>query len=191
MESPAEDPPETCLADGRRVSGEELLPIVYEDLRRLANHYFRGQDAGVTIQPTVLVHEAYMRLADHEEEGWEGRSHFFAVAAKAMRQVLANAARDRGRLKRGGGMARVTLTGREPENEADGLDVLELDEALELLSRVKERYARIAELRFFAGLTIDEVAKVFGVSRTIIDREWAKAKAYLTVKLAESGGSAE
>ena len=178
----------TLLSDGRRVSGEELVPIVYEDLRRLAEDFFKGQSPGLTIQPTALVHEAYLRLADHRAEGWDGRSHFLAVAAKAMRQVLSNAARDRGRLKRGGSHARVTLTGREPEVADNGIDILELEEALTSLGKVKERYAQIVELRYFGGLSIDETARVLGVSPTIVDREWAKAKAYLTVELAESDG---
>ena len=102
MESPAEDPPETCLADGRRVSGEELLPIVYEDLRRLANRYFQREDPGITIQPTALVHEAYMRLVGDREMEWQNRRHFYAAAGEAMRRILIDHARRRGAIRRGG-----------------------------------------------------------------------------------------
>jgi len=188
-ESPV-DARATRLADGRRVSGEELLPIVYEDLRRLADGIFRGERPGITIQPTAHVHEAYLRLADQKEDGWESRDQFLAVAATAMRRVLSNAARDRKRLKRGGDLARVTLTGRDPEHPEDELDLLDLEEALESLARINERYVRIAELRYFAGLTIDEVGRVLGVTRTVIDREWSKAKAYLALRLESHGPDA-
>ncbi|MEM7305014.1 MAG: ECF-type sigma factor [Planctomycetota bacterium] len=171
------------LADGRRVTSEQLAPIVYEDLRRLARQLFHKERPGATIQPTALVHEAYLRLADQKADGWENRAQFMAVAALAMRRVLANAARDRGRLKRGGGFERVTLSDVEPEQPENEIDVLELEEALEALGKVKERYARIAELRYFAGLTVPEVARVLGVGKTIVDREWAMARAYLALKL--------
>lgn len=184
--APTDDPTHaraTELADGRLVSAEELVPIVYEDLRRLAEHFFSRESPGITIQPTALVNEAYLRLANQRVDGWESRAQFLSIAATAMRRVLANAARDRARQKRGGNLARVTLSAWTPSEERDPLDVLVLEEALESLALVKERYARIAELRYFAGLNIDEVARVLGVSRTIIDREWAKAKAYLAVEL--------
>ena len=186
-EGPTEAAPDraTRLADGRWVSGEELAPIVYDDLRRLAHSFFRREQPGITIQPTALVHEAYLRLANQDADAWESRGHFLAVAATAMRRILATAARDRGRLKRGGGVARVTLTGSEPvqASTADDVDLLDLEQALVSLAAIKERYARIAELRYFAGLSIDETAQVLGVSRTIINREWSKAKAYLALAL--------
>ncbi|MEO0650417.1 MAG: ECF-type sigma factor [Planctomycetota bacterium] len=188
-DSPTEnpDPRSTLLLDGTWVSGEELAPIVYEDLRRIAHSLFRAERPGITIQPTALVHEAYLRLADQKADGWESRRQFLSVAATAMRRVLANAARDRSRLKRGGGAARVTLTGNEPREPEQGIDLLQLEEALESLERVKERYARIVELRYFAGLSIDETAQTLGVSPTIVDREWAKAKAYLALELEDRG----
>ena len=181
----------TLLFDGRKLTSQELAPLLYDDLRQMARELFRRESAQVTIQPTVLVHEAYLRLADQKAEGWENRAQFLAVAAVAMRRVLANAARDRKRLKRGGAHQRVTLTGQDPLASEQEIDLVELDEALEELGRVDERYLRIVELRYFAGLTAAEAGRVLGVSRTIVDREWAKARAYLAVRLedARKGGA--
>ena len=182
---------QTLLFDGRKLTSQELAPLLYDDLRQMARELFRRESAQVTIQPTVLVHEAYLRLADQKAEGWENRAQFLAVAAVAMRRVLANAARDRKRLKRGGAHQRVTLTGQDPLASEQEIDLVELDEALEELGRVDERYLRIVELRYFAGLTAAEAGRVLGVSRTIVDREWAKARAYLAVRLedARKGGA--
>ena len=184
MDAPLEHP--TRLADGRLVSTDELLPIVYEDLRRLAGHFFQREPSGMTIQPTALAHEAWLRLADQENQKWQSRAHFLAVAAHAMRRVLASAARSRARLKRGGAAERVTLSGCEPESDETTYDLLDLEASLQALARVKERYARIVELRYFAGLSIGEVAEVLGVSRTIIDREWSKSRAWLATYLEEN-----
>lgn len=182
--------PHTLLADGRRLSGEELAPVVYEDLRRLAHSLFRREKPGITIQPTALVHEGYLRLADQRNSEWESRAHFLSVAATAMRRILANAARDRQAVKRGGAAVRVTLTGREPEHDSEDLFLLDLEQALEALARIKERYARIAELRYFAGLSVDETARVLGVSPTVIDRDWSKAKAHLALFFEEGQSEA-
>lgn len=178
------------LADGRDLTSRELASLVYDDLRAMAGGFFRREAPGATLQPTALVHEAYLRLVGQMEGGWQNRAQFLAVAATAMRRVLANAARDRSRQKRGGDVDRVTLTGNEPSGPGLELDLLDLDDALEALARVKERYARIVELRYFAGLSIGEVADVLGVSRTIVDREWARARAYLAEHLDARDGDA-
>lgn len=177
----------TQLADGRRVTGRELAPIVYEDLRKLAHHLFQRENPGATIQPTALVHEAYMRLADQKAEGWANRSQFMAVAALAMRRILTSRARERASLKRGGASDRVTLSDQDPAESNAELDLIDLDQALDSLAQLKPRYARIAELRFFAGLSISEVAETLGVSTTIINRDWAKARAWLALELEEQG----
>ncbi|MEO0653160.1 MAG: ECF-type sigma factor [Planctomycetota bacterium] len=174
---------ETVLADGRRVTGRELAPIVYEDLRKLAQHLFRREDPGATIQPTALVHEAYLRLSDQKSGGWENRAQFMGVAALAMRRILTSRARERASLKRGGALERVTLSGHDLEGTEPDLELIDLDQALDGLAEIKPRYARIAELRYFAGLSIPEVAEALGVSATIINRDWAKARAWLALKL--------
>ena len=181
MTSDEPSPPATAatrLADGRVLTSEELLPLVYDDLRRLAAAYFRREAPGATLQPTALVNEACLSLLGQRNAGWESRSHFLAIAATAMRRVLLNAARDRRRLKRGGDRERVTLS---EAGAADALSasLLDLDAALDRLGAISERYLRIVELRYFAGLSLEETADVLGVSRTIIVREWAKARAWL------------
>ena len=182
---------ETILADGRRVTTDELAPLLYDELREMAENFFRKERPGLTLQPTALVHEAWMRLASQEQD-WANRSHFLALAATTMRRVLSNAGRARKADKRGGDRARVTLSGAEVEEGTSGseldVDILDLDAALETLAGVNERYVRILELRYFAGLSIEEAAEVMGLSRTQIVREWAKAKAWLAAKL-EGGPS--
>ena len=175
----------TLLADGRRVSTEELAPLVYEDLRKLAESFFRRERPGVTLQPTALVHEAWMHLADQRNQSWDGRSHFLAVAATAMRRVLINAAKARGRLKRGGDWERVTLSDVDAST-AEQVDLIALDEALGGLAEVNPRYARVVELRCFAGLNLEQTAQVLGIGRTTAVKEWALAKAWLATKLEDA-----
>ena len=174
----------TQMANGTSVSSRELATIVYDDLHRMAKALFQRESRDHTLQPTALVHEAYLRLADQKvASGWENRAQFLAVAATAMRRVLSNAARDRQSLKRGGGAEQVTLTGNDSADAPLEIDLIDLDAALEHLAGVKERYVRIVELRYFAGLSIPEIAKVLDVSPTVIDRDWAKARAYLALRL--------
>ena len=183
-DSEATDAYLTQLADGSSVSSQELAAIVYEDLHRMAKALFRRESPDHTLQPTALVHEAYLRLADQKvADGWDNRAQFLAVAATAMRRVLANAARSRQSLKRGGGAERVTLTGNDSVDSPQQIDLIDLEAALEHLAGIKERYVQIVELRYFAGLSIPEIAQVLGVSPTVIDRDWAKARAYLAVRL--------
>ena len=177
----------TRLADGRSVSTEELGHIVYEDLRRIADRLFQREKPGITLQPTAIVHEAYMALAGKDKQTWENRAHFLAVAATTMRRLLTDAARSRGRQKRGGGWERVTLASLEQDNVRDA-DLLDLEEALVKLEAVKARYARIVELRFFAGLSLEETARVLDLSTRMVQLEWAKAQAWLELHLG-SGSS--
>lgn len=163
---------------------ERLLPLVYEELRALAKGRFAAQRSGHTLQPTALVHEAYLRLARNEKVEWTGKAHFMAVATKAMRQILINHARDRAAAKRGGDWQRVTLdAGVVPAQQRD-FEFLTLNESLERLARLSERQARIVELRFFGGLSIAETAHVLEVGTTTVEDDWFVAKAWLARDLA-------
>jgi RNA polymerase sigma-70 factor (ECF subfamily) len=168
---------------GDEAAANQLLPIVYDELRARARYYLRSGRAGDTLQPTALVHEAYLRLAG-QPAGWEGRTHFYAVAAMAMRQILIDHARYRGRGKRGGDVARVTLSDAVARVSEPDVDVFALGEALERLATLNERHARIVELRYLAGLTVDEVAEVLGVSRRTVESDWTFARAWLKAELA-------
>ena len=170
--------------DGRREALDELVPAVYEDLRRIAAGYMRRESAGHPLQPTALVSEAYLRLIDQRRVKWRNRAHFFGVAAGMMRRILVDHARRRRAERRGGDWERVTLSGldlaaREPRQ----IDVLALHESLERLAAFDPQQARIVELRYFAGLTIDEAAEVVGVSEATVAREWTIAKAWLRADL--------
>jgi RNA polymerase sigma factor (TIGR02999 family) len=175
--------------DGRREALDDLMPMVYEDLRRLAGAYMQREPVGHALQPTALVSEAYLRLVDQRRVKWRDRAHFFGVAAGMMRRILVDQARRRRAERRGRGWERVTLTGLElAANEPSQIDVLALHESLEKLAVFDPQQARIVELRYFAGLTIDEAAEVVGVSAATVEREWTIAKAWLRANLsAESG----
>lgn len=166
-------------------SARELLPMVYDELRRLAAQRLAKEAPGQTLQATALVHEAYMRLVGGDpERPWDGRGHFFAAAAEAMRRVLVENARRRGRLKRGGNRARVDLDAAQPAApEADG-DLIALDEALTMLSAKDPVKAELVQLRVFAGLTLAEAAEILGLSTSTADRYWAYARAWLRVEIA-------
>ena len=175
----------------RAQAAEELLPLVYDELRRLARRYLSRERPDHTLEPTALVHEAYVRLVDPAQDNWRGRTHFFAVGARVMRHLLVDHARGKGRAKRGGGWRRVTLAEEAPPwaaRDLDREDLLALDAALEKLSRIDEREARIVELRFFAGLKIREVASLLGVSKRTVEDDWAHARVWLRRELA--GGPA-
>jgi RNA polymerase sigma factor (TIGR02999 family) len=171
-------------SDGRRDALENLMPLVYEDLRRVAAGYMRQEAAGHALQPTALVHEAYVRLIDQKQVKWRNRAHFFGVAASMMRRILVDHARRRRAEKRGGNRERVTLT--DIEVAAEGpreIDVLALHESLERLATFDPQQERIVELRYFGGLTIEETAEVVGVSTATVVREWTIAKAWLRANL--------
>lgn len=170
-------------------TAEELLPLVYDQLRRLARGYLRRERAGHTLDATGLVHEAYERLVDQSRVRWQGRSHFFAVGAQAMRRVLVDHARSRGRQKRGGDWQRVTFTeagDRAIGGELDFEQLLSLDAALERLARLDPRQVRVVELRWFAGMTTAEVAELLGVSNRTVEGDWAHARSWLRRELEES-----
>jgi len=174
------------LGDGvDGVSPEELLPLVYDHLRQLAGAYMSREAAAHTLQPTAVVHEAYMRLVDQSRVSWKGKTHFFAVGAQVMRRVLVDHARRRGAVKRGGELRRVTLAAAE-EPFSDGLapeELLALDEALDRLAELDPRASRAVTLRFFGGLTVEQVAEALGVSKRTAEGDWRHARAWLRREL--------
>jgi RNA polymerase sigma factor (TIGR02999 family) len=164
--------------NGDRDALEELTPLVYDELRRLAARYMRRESPGHTLQPSALVNEAFMRLVDQRDVRWQNRAHFFGVAAQLMRRVLVDCARKRASEKRGGGALRVSVS------EAAGVarqasEMIALDRALSDLSEMDPRKGRIVEMKFFGGLTTEEVASVLGVTPRTVEREWRAAKAWL------------
>lgn len=170
----------SAIHQGDPLAAEKLLPLVYEELRRLAGQRMAQEAPGQTLQATALVHEAYIRLVDGEQaRGWDSRGHFFAAAAEAMRRILLNRARDKKRLKRGGGWKRVDLDRLAVVDDADDEDLIALDEAMERLAVENKACAELVRLRFFAGLTLDDAAQVLGLPRRTADRYWAYARAWL------------
>ena len=169
---------------GDKPALEALMPMVYAELRRLAAHYLKGERPGQTLQPTALVHEAYLKLLKDRPERWQNRAHFCAIAAHAMRQVLIERARARDALKRGGGQPRVTFDEGLPVTQPDpAVDVIALDTALERLAALDASQARIVELRYFGGLSIEETAEAMGISPATVKRHWAVARAWLAKEL--------
>ena len=169
-----------------REQAEELLAIVYDELRQLARRQLQGERAGHTLQATALVHEAYLRLVDARDLRWESRGHFFGTAARAMRQVLVDHARRRNAGKRGGALKRVTLESSVADDDAVAADVLDLHDALERLTANDTELAHLVELRFFAGLTLDETADALGVSRRKVAKDWSVARLWLQRELRAS-----
>jgi RNA polymerase sigma factor (TIGR02999 family) len=170
----------SAIEQGDPQAAERLLPLVYDELRKLAARRLAQEKPGQTLQATALVHEAYLRLVGIDKaQQWNSRGHFFAAAAEAMRRILVNRARDKQRLRRGGGQHRVDLEQAELSYDVQGLDVLALDEALEQLELEKPACAELVKLRFFAGLTQEESALALGVNRRTADRYWAYARAWL------------
>jgi RNA polymerase sigma factor (TIGR02999 family) len=168
---------------------DELLPVIYDELRTLARASLSEERPGHTLSPTALVHEAYIRLADQRDQEWRNRAHFFALAATLIRRILVDHARRRDSLKRGGGAGRITLSGIGAGSPDDqGIDVLALHEALEGLGALDERQARLVELRFFTGLSMEEAAAELGVSKRTAEADWTMARAWLHRRL--SGGGA-
>ena len=161
-------------------AAEQLLPLVYEELRVLAEYRMAREPANHTLQPTALVHEAYMRLVGSHEVDWDGRGHFFAAAARAMRQILVNRALRRSSLKHGGGRARMSIDEIEPEaEELPAEKILALHEALERFQEYAPRQAKVVMLRYFAGLSVHETAKALGGSFRTVERDWRFARAWL------------
>jgi RNA polymerase sigma factor (TIGR02999 family) len=164
---------------GDAVARERMLPLVYDELRRLAASYLRRERPGHTLQPTALVHEAYVRLVDQRQVDWSNRAQFIGLAAVMMRRILVNHARDRVAGKRGGGAEHVPLTLAGERIGTTDLDVLDLHEALERLTALDARKGQIVELKFFGGLTTDEIAQTLDVSSATIEREWKFSRAWL------------
>jgi RNA polymerase sigma factor (TIGR02999 family) len=169
----------SAIEHGDPRAAEQLLPLVYNQLRDLASQKLAREKAGQTLQATALVHEAYIRLVGAQDPGWNGRGHFFAAAAEAMRRILINRARDRGRAKRGGNLSRVDLGNVCDPFDAPDDDLLELDDAIDRLAKAYPRPAELVKLRFFAGLSLDEAAAALGVSTRTANREWIFARAWL------------
>jgi RNA polymerase sigma factor (TIGR02999 family) len=171
------------LAGGRL---DEIVPLVYDELRGIAAAYMRRERIGHSLQPTALANEAYLRLVDETRIEWRGRAQFLAIAARAMRRILVEHARARGTAKRGGDRDRVSLSDSSGVFTAPQVDVLDLDETLEALARVDPRKAQIVELRFFAGLTTEETAEALGLSTTTVEDDWYFARAWLRRRLGEA-----
>src|SRR5262245_40934944 len=169
----------SAIEHGDARAAEQLLPLVYVELRKLAAQKLAHEKPGQTLQATDLVHEAYLRLVGDQDPGWNGRGHFFAAAAEAMRRILINRARDRGRLKRGGDCHRIEFEHRLNPVQAPDADRHDLDDALGPLREPHPRSAELVKLRFFAGLRLDEAAAALGISSRTADREWMFARAWL------------
>jgi RNA polymerase sigma factor (TIGR02999 family) len=166
-------------SEGREEAREALLGLVYDPLRAIAERHLHGERAGHTLQPTALVHELYLRLVDQRRVDWNDRTHFFAVAAKVMRRILVDHARRRNSEKRGGGLVPVTIGAALEKAVEESFDVVALDAALESLEKVYPQQARVVELRFYGGLTIDETAEAMKISPATVSREWTMARAWL------------
>ena len=170
---------------GSRASADALLPLVYDELRSIAANYLRKERSDHTLQPTALVHEAYMKLVDISDMRWQDRAHFFAVSSNVMRHILVDHARAKRTEKRGGGAQKIALQDVVSLSTTDDVDLIAIDDALKELAKFDEQQSRIVELRFFGGLTIEETAHVVGISPATVKREWAMAKAWLRRKLQE------
>ena len=176
--------PPTVTVNPPHADADDLMPVVYNELRRLAAGYLRGERPGQTLQATALVHEAYLRLAGAGRP-WTDRNHFLGIAARSMRQILVDRARARGAQKRWGGMARVSLTDSLVSGVNDDAMLPALDEALSRLEELDPEQARIVELRYFAGLGVEEAASALGMSPATLKRRWALARAWLFRELSE------
>jgi RNA polymerase sigma factor (TIGR02999 family) len=187
-DAPASDVTQLLLAwrGGDASAGEQLLPAIYEELHRQAARAMRREANEHTLQPTALVHEAYLRLVDQSRVEWRNRAHFFGVAAQVMRRILVDHARGRDAAKRGGGMQRLTLNDADAAVGESDVDVLDLHEALETLAAFDPLQARLVELRYFSGLNIEETAEALDISPATVKREWAVARAWLRRELSKS-----
>jgi RNA polymerase sigma-70 factor, ECF subfamily len=161
----------------------ELTPLVYEELRRLAHHFMEGQRPNHTLQTTALVNEAYLRLADQTNPSWQNRAHFFAVAARAMRQIVVDYARSQRSQKRGGGALKVELDETAIVSPEQSKEIVDLHEAIERLGTLDSRKAQVVELKYFGGLNYEEIAEVLKISRVTVRRDWEFAKVWLYTEL--------
>jgi RNA polymerase sigma factor (TIGR02999 family) len=164
--------------DGDKAALDKLIPLVYDELHRMAHHYMRGERPGHSLQTSAIINEAYLRLVDYRKMRWQNRAHFFAVAAQLMRRILVDHARSRNYAKRGQGACKVSLEEAEVSQEP-ATYMIALDDALINLATLDPRKSQIVELRYFGGLSIEETAEVLGLSPTTVKREWRRAKAWL------------
>jgi RNA polymerase sigma factor (TIGR02999 family) len=169
--------------NGDKMALDDLIPLVYAELRRIASAYLRREDRDHTMQPTALVHEAYLKLVDQRKVNWKSRAQFFGVAARLMRNILVDHAREQKAAKRGGNQYLVTLTSADRIGSTPDLDLIALDEALNALAEIRPQHSRIVELKFFGGLTIEEIAEVMQISHATVEREWSFARAWLRREL--------
>jgi RNA polymerase sigma factor (TIGR02999 family) len=182
----------SAIEQGDAQASEQLLPLVYDELRKLAAEKLAQEKPGQTLQATALVHEAYLRLVDQDQaQRWDGRGHFFAAAAEAMRRMLVDQARRKQSLRRGGNLQRQPIEDREIEAPEPSLDVLAVHEALERFQGVDATAARLVQLRYFAGLTIPQAAEALGISASTADRSWAYARAWLHAALKQDAEDRE
>jgi RNA polymerase sigma-70 factor (ECF subfamily) len=178
----------SALTRGDEQAGEKLVPLVYDELRRLARSYMRRERTDHTLQATALVHEAYLKLVEQRSANWQNRAHFFGVAAQLMRRILIDHARGHQRQKRGGEYEKVVLNEALVFSPEQSAELLAVDEALERLAKLDERQARVVELRFFGGLSVEEAAAVLDISPKTVKRDWSVAKAWLYADLKEHHG---
>ena len=191
MTSPSSPPHEVTLllvawSNGDKAALDQLMPLVYTELRRLAHHYMSRERSGHTLQTTALVNEAYLRLVDQESMRWENRAHFFGIAARLMRQILVDHARSRGAAKRGGTQVRLSLSKVDHIASRSDVNLIALDEALRRLEALDPQKSRIIELRYFGGLGIEETAEVIGISPASVKRDWSMARAWLRSEIGDS-----
>jgi len=171
------------LVAGDASAADRLFPVVYEQLRNLADRMLRGARPGHTLQPTALVHEAFLKMVHQDQRTWRDRAHFLNVCALAMRQILINYARDRGADKRGGGWKRITLSGFSDEIESLEVDADALHTALERLAQLNQRHYQVVVARFLGGLSVEETAHVLGVTDRTVKRDWRAARVWLALQL--------
>jgi len=174
---------------GDREALDALVPLVYDELKRIAQRYLRNERPGHTLQSTALVHEAYVRLTNQELPQWQNRAHFFAVAAQLMRQILVDHARAHRADKRGGGACKLTLDEAEQNPQPVDVDVIALDDALKTLTEMDPQQGKVVELKFFGGLSIEDTAEVLGVSPSTVKRDWITARAWLHRELDRSSAT--
>ena len=170
-------------SEGRREALDQLIPLIYDELHRIAARYLRQERSEHTLQPTALVHEAWIRLIDQKNVTWQNRAHFFGVSAELMRRILVDHARRKKAEKRGGGAATVALDENIEWSDHRDLDLVDLDDALQALATVDPQQSKVVEMRFFGGLSVEETAEALGVSGTTVKREWRMARAWLLREL--------
>ena len=172
---------------GDEIALERLMPLVYEELRRMARRYMRRQPSGHTFQTTELIHEAYLKIAGRDEHDWQNRAHFFGVAARAMRHILVDYARSKQSRKRGGWQERVTLSDNTAISDGHSGEIVALDEALKNLATLDERKSRVVEMKFFGGLNVEEIAEVLKISPETVKRDWSFSRTWLLRELSAAG----